>query len=458
MEYGIFCLVPVLVVLIVAVWTKDTFISLIAGTIVGFLMLAKGMPLKAFGSFVKSLYDTMMDEDTVWVLMLCALFGALIALLTASGGVMGFSKLAQKFIRGRKSSMITTWVLGIIVFVDDYLNCLAVGAATRDLTDKHKVSREMLAYIVNSTGVTVCAIVPISTWGGFMGGLMKEADMAGGLAVTPAYLHSIPFVLYGWFAVIMVPLFCSGIIPLFGPMKKAQKRALETGEVFSKVSKDALVELPDEEKMFEGMKCRALNFILPLVAVAALAIITDDIINGLFAAILLCFIMYLPQKLLNLKTFMAAAIKGFSEMFPLLILIILAYAFMDCNSQLGLTDFVINAAVGTLHPALLPVLIFVVIGLLSFASGSFWGLAILAFPIVAPVAAAMNLSPFLCSGAIISAVCFGGHICLYSDTVILTAASTQVTNYDYFRSSLPLIAVPFGLSAVGFLVLGLVMA
>lgn len=454
---GLLSLVPVIVILVFAIITKDTFISLFLGVASGFLIAANGHPLDAFFGFVDGLYTVLADSNTAWVLMLCGLFGSLIMLMQESGGVLGFSNLSHRVLKTRKSSLVGTWILGIIVFVDDYLNCLAVGAAVRDITDKHKVPREMLAYIVNSTGVTVCAIVPISTWAAFMSAQMKTAGMTEGMSAASAYVHSIPFIFYGWFAVLCVPLFCLKIIPLFGPMKTAEKRALETGEVFSEVSKNALVELPDQEKKFEGKNCKAINFIVPILVVAALTIVTEDILIALFAAIGISFIMYIPQKLMSVKQFFSHIMGGLVDIFPMLIIIILSYVLIEVNTQLGLIDFVVGIALNTVNPSLLPVTIFVVIGLLSFASGSFWGLAAISFPIVGPLSEALGVNPFLCAGALISAVAFGGHICMYSDTVILASASTQVTNADYFRTSGPLVVVPFILAAILFLVFGFVM-
>lgn len=455
--FGLLSLIPVVVILVFAVITKDTFISLFLGVISGFILVAKGQPLDAFYGFVDGLYTVLADGNTAWVLMLCGLFGSLIMLMQESGGVLGFSNLTHRLLKTRKASLIGTWILGIIVFVDDYLNSLAVGAAVRDITDKQRVSREMLAYIVNSTGVTVCAIVPISTWAAFMSAQMETAGMTEGMSAASAYMHSIPFVFYGWLAVLCVPLFCLGILPLFGPMKAAEKRALETGEVFSEISKNALVELPDQEKKFEGKICRAINFIVPILVVAALTIITEDILIALFAAVAVAFIMYIPQRLMTIKEFFGHVMGGLVDMFPTLVIIILSYTLIEVNTQLGLIDFVVGIALKTVNPALLPVTIFVVIGLLSFASGSFWGLAAIAFPIVGPLAEALGVNPFLCAGALISAVCFGGHICMYSDTVILASASTQVTNAEYFRSSGPLVVVPFVLAAIVFAVFGFVM-
>ncbi len=454
---AIIILIPIVLLIVVAVWSKDTFMSLVVGVIAAYLILERMNPIAAFNSFSDGLYEVLTDDGSQWVFILVALFGSLIALVGDSGGVLGFSGFAKKILKTRKQTMIGTWILGIIIFVDDYLNCLAVGAATRDLFDEHKISREMLAFIVNSTGVTVCAVIPFSTWGAFMGTQIIGAGVEEGATVFSVYMSTLPYILYGWLAVIAVPLFCLGILPLFGPMKKAEERALTTGEVFSPEAKAALIELPDEEKAMEGKPRRPINFLLPIAVVVFYTIWLEDIVIGLFAAILLCFVMYLPQRLMSVVGFFKSVMRGIIDMAPVIVIIIFAYVFMGAMTELGLVDLVIDAAMKSLSPALLPATIFVVIGLLSFGTGSFWGLAAIAFPIVIPVAAALNVNLFVASGALISAVCFGGHICLYSDTVILTAASTQTTPVDYFRTSVPLVMVPFAVSAIGFLIIGLVL-
>ncbi len=458
MDFGFWSLIPVIVILILALVTRETFLSLFVGVAVGFLMISGGHPIDAFNGFLDALYTVMADGNTAWVLMICGLFGSMVMLITESGGVLGFSRFMEKFLKTRKSTLLGTWILGIIVFVDDYLNCLAVGAAVRKIADKHRISREMIAFIVNATGVTVCAIVPFSSWSAYMGGLMQKAEMLGGYSVTGAYIHTIPFVLFGWLAVIMVPLVALGIIPLFGPMKKAEKRAIETGEVQSPEAKAEHGELPDEELRFKDKKCSAWNFLVPIVLVAIITVMVDDLLVGIFAGLVACFVMYLPQRLMNVNKYFSTLLAGITDMCSMLVIIIVSYTLIEVNNQLGLVDFVVETTLNTVNPAVLPAVIFVVIGLLSFASGSFWGLAAIAFPIVGPMAAALGANPFMCAGAIISAVSFGGQICMYSDTVILTSASTQITNAEYLRTSGPLVAVPFVLAVVLYLVLGFAMA
>ena len=355
MSFGFWALIPVIVILVLALITKDTFISLFLGVVVGFVMIAQGNPVTAFNKFIDALYTVMCDSNTAWVLMICALFSSVIFLITESGGVLGFSNLAEKVLKTRKQTMIGTWILGLIVFVDDYLNCLAVGAAVRKIADRQKISREMIAFIVNATGVTMCAIVPFSSWSAFMGGLMQKADMLGGLSVTGAYIHTIPYVIYGWLAIIVVPLICLKVIPLFGPMKKAEQRAMETGEVQSPEAKALHGELPDEELKFKDKKCRAVNFLLPILVIAIVAVWRDDLLIGVFAGLLACLIMYLPQRLMNINQYFNGILQGITDMCSMLVIIIMSYVLIEVNNQLGLVDTIVGAALKTVNPALLPV-------------------------------------------------------------------------------------------------------
>lgn len=457
LNYGIFCVIPIIVILTIAIWKKVTFPAILAGVIVACIMVAKGNPLVTIGLFLDQFYTTACDSTTMWVLLLCTLFGGLIALMTESGGVLGFTKWAKKILNTRKKTLIGTWILGIIVFIDDFLNCLSVGAAIRPLSDEHKISREMIAYIINSTGVTVCAIIPISSWGAFMSGLMDKAGLTGGLSPFEAYCRSIPYMFYAIVAVACVPFVALGILPKFKNMREAEKRAMEQGEVLSKESREALIEGLDDEKRLAEKPHRTLNFLLPIIVVIVMTIVTDDMIIALVLAILLCFVMYLAQGLMNILEFVNVMMKGFQDMFGVIIMIITVYMLTGLNKMLGLNDFVTDICSASVNPKLLPMIIFVGIGLLSFGSGSFWGLAAIAFPIVGSIAQTMSLNPFLLSGAVISAVAFGGHICMYSDTVVLTGASTQVTNSDYFRTSFPIImAYPFTIGAILFLIAGVV--
>lgn len=457
-SYGVFSLIPILLILVIAVWKKTTFPAILAGVLAACLMVAKFNPLVTIGLFLDEFFLTACDSGNMWVIVLCALFGSLIQLMADSGGVLGFTKVAKRWLNTRKKTIIGTWILGIIIFLDDYLNCLALGAATRPLTDEYKISREMSSYIINSMGVTMCAIVPISSWGAFMSSQMEKSGLTGGLSAFSAYCHTVPFIFYAIIAVIIVPFVALGIVPMFKNMKAAETRTLETGEVLSEDSKAALIEgLVDEEKL-ASKPHRAINFIIPIIVLVVFSVLLDDMVYALAITLILCLVLYLPQRLMTLMEFVESALKGITDMFGVLVMILVCYMLIDLNAVLGFNDFVAAVCQAAVPAKILPALIFAGIGMLSFTSGSFWGMAAITFPIVGTISAQMGLNPFLMSGAVISAIAFGGHICLYSDTVILTSAATKCTCSDYFRTSLPIVLIyPYALGIVAFLIAGIIM-
>ena len=453
-HYGIISLIPVLTVVILAFTTRRTFEPLLAGSIVGFIIL------DGFGFFMPwmdAIYAVMMDATTVWIILVCGLFGSLVALLEKSGGAIGFSNVATKIAKTRGTSIIATWILGIVIFVDDYLNALAVGTAMRKVTDKYKIPRELLAYIVNSTGAAVCVLIPFSTWSAFMAGQLEANEVLVNGSGTAAYISTIPYMFYAIVAVLVVPLFGLKIIPAFGPMKKAISRAEETGQLLpdSMLDNDLEDEFSTAEDNFD-QKPNALNFIVPMVLLAAVTIYTEDMLLGVMISIVVCGIMFFPQKIMGLHEFFDSIVEGFKGMILVLGIIVAAFILQQANDALGLTPYVIEVVKRGLTPSLLPAASFAVIGFLAFATGSFWGIAAIAFPIIIPLAESMGVDVFLVSGAIISAAAFGSHTCFYGDAVTLSSASSQIKNLDYARTSIPLVVVPTILGILLFLIFGFI--
>jgi len=449
---GIISLIPVVSVIVLAVITKRTFEPLLAGSLIGFLLL-KGAGF--FPAWLDAVYEVMMDGTTVWIVLVCGLFGSLIMLLEKSGGAFGFSDMAKKFTKKRGTSLVATWILGIIIFVDDYLNALAVGSAMRKVTDSHRVPREFLAYVINSTGAAVCVLIPFSTWAAFMAGQLDANGVTVAGSATAAFIKIIPYVFYGWMAVLIVPLFSLKIIPLFGPMKRAVKRAEETGEVFPESTRDKKEEFDEVETSFKG-KPKVLNFLIPMAALAIITVITQDMLLGVFLSIAICFVLFIPQKLLSFGEFFDSVLNGFKDMLLVLWIIVAAFFLQKANEGLGLTPFVIESVEPILSARLLPVASFIIIGFLAFATGSFWGVAAIAFPIIIPLATAMDVNVYLVCGAIVSAAALGSHTCFYGDAVTLSCASSQIQNSDYAKTSIPIIAVPFALAVVLYLVFGFI--
>lgn len=447
--YGIISLIPVLVVIVAAIISKRAMESLVLGTLVGAVIYAKA-------GFWGTWFEYTLTEigDSAYYIIMFGAFGALIRVLQYSGSASGFAEIGSRLANSRKKTLIFTWLLGIIIFVEDYLNALGVGVAMQTLTDKWKISREFLAFIVNSTGAAVCILVPFSSWGILYAAQIEEVGILE-VSGFSAYVSAIPFMLYAWIAVIAVPLFALGIIPLYGPMKKAEERVALTGKVFPDYhyEGDAVKGLTDIIK-----PSSAINFIVPMLVLIGVAIYTADIVFAVIIAILVAFGMLLVQKRMTLSDFFDHIVNGFKDMLYVTMLVLAAFVLQDFNDALGLTPFVIDSVAPLLSTALFPVVIFMVIAGLAFATGSFWGIAAISFPIVLPLAVAVGVNPFLAIGAVAAGTAFGSHACLYSDAVTVTCAATGLKNIDYARTAIPLIGIPFALGIAAYLVVGIIMA
>jgi Na+/H+ antiporter NhaC len=463
-SYGLISLLPVACVIITAVITRRAVEALIVGTLIGSAIIAgtglsggawfAGAATGFWGTWFKFILAEIGDSANYIVMF--GMFGALIRLLDDSGSALGFADVGAKVSNSRKKTMIFTWLLGIIIFIEDYLNALGVGVAMRTLTDKWKISREFLAFLVNSTGAAVCILVPISTWGVLYSSQIDLLGIFGDMHGIEAYTRSIPFMLYAWIAVLIAPLFCLGVIPLFGPMKKAETRALETGRTFP----DWYYEGGEADETTMKVKpSSAWNFIVPIVVMVIVTLISNfNITLAVIVSYTICFLMLFFQKKLRLGDFIDKLVAGFKDMLYVTMLVLIAFMLQDVNETLGLTPFVIKTVAPVLSPMLFPTITFLIVAVLAFCTGSFWGVAMISFPIILPLAMAMNVNPFLAIGAVSAATSFGSHACFYSDAVTVTSAATGIRNMDYAKTSIPLIMVPFFIAVVLYLIVGAALA
>ena len=349
--------------------------------------------------------------------------------------------------------MLATWILGIIIFIDDYLNNLAVGTVMANLTDKYKVSREMLTFLVTSTGATVCALMPMSSWGAFMMGQMDSTGMAEGLSPMEMFVKTMPFIIYCWLSVIMVPLIIFKVVPLFGPMKKAERLAANSERPVLAGGQ----EIAEEEIDVPQEKRRAINFAVPIVILAAIVIGTGDMTVGIIVANIIAVIMLAAQKIKSLLQSFNLIVDGMTEMFSMILLLVISYGLNEVNARLGVTEYVINSLAPYISPSMFALFTFIIVTLLAFGTGTFWGVAIVAFPVMIPMAQSIGADVFLVAGAIISGVTVGAHTCFYGDTVILACSTTKVNTVDYSKCAIPICAISIVLSMVFFVVCGFIL-
>lgn len=404
----------------------------------------------------------MQDPTIAWLILVCGSFGALIALLVHAGGAMAFGQSALKITKSRKSSLLMTFVLGVVIFIDDYLNALTVGETMKRVTDKYRVSREMLAYVVDSTAAPICVLIPLSTWAVFFSGLIENTGSASvGEGIT-LYIQSIPYMLYAWFAVLMVLLVCLGIMPNIGPMKKAEFRAHPRSAGAMHVNHAELtadpyaVEAINAEFANQQIEHGKLyNFMVPILLLVGSTIYFGvDIWKGLLVTLTFTIIFFSAQKLIRLDDMMKQMFDGFQTMLPAIGIVIAAFMFKAMSDMLGMPQYVIQSLMPFMSPALLPAIIFVAMAILAFATGSSWGVFAVTIPIVMPLAHSIDANIPLVIGALLSASSFGSQACFYSDSTVLAAQGSGCDLMGHALTQLPYALIAAFMALISFLVLG----
>lgn len=444
---GALALIPTLVVIVLAVLSRRALEPLVGGVIVGYVMISQDEVMQRT---MASAQTVLADSTIVWILLAVSLFGALTHLVVHSGGAQAFSGVLIRFCRTRKSSLIATWVLGLLIFIDDYLNALTVGTSMKGVTDEHRVSRPMLAYIVDSTAAPICVLVPLSTWAVYVSGLLETNGVAEAGAGMAAYISAIPYMIYPIVAVLLVPLVAIGLVPALGPMKTAEARAA-AGESTATATGGEL-EIDFE---YRG-EPRLRNFLVPIVSLIFFTWWFDiDILMGVTAALVITFVLYGLQGTLKVGQMFDFAMEGLKGMVPAIAIIVASFMLKEVNDILGLTDFVIETVSPYLTAILLPPVAFLALSLIAFATGSFWGMYAIALPIILPLGMALGIDVPILVGVVVSAGAFGSHACFYGDSTVLSASSSDVATMDHALTQLPYVLIAAGVSALAYLALGL---
>lgn len=449
MEFGIYGLIPTTVVIVLALWTHRTIECLLAGVIVGLFMIAPTQPLALMAEIS---LEVMMNETVGWVILVCGFMGSLIALFIRTGAVSAFTESVITRVHTKKGGLFTAWVLGLFLFVDDYLNSIAVGAAMRKVTDSFGTSREMLAYVVDSTAAPVSVVIPISTWAVFFGALLVENGVAPEGQGVKFYITAIPYMFYAWIAIAIVPLVIAGWIPAIGPMRKAEKRAA-TGITVPPGAEH--IEAANQSILpKEGVRSSSMEFILPMALLAVSTWYFDyDFLMGIYLTLAVFILMIMIRRTLTVDETYAAVLDGFKSMLEPLAALVAAYLLDAINGRMGLSEYVIEVLAPHMTGDMLPVTIFLTMGALSFATGSNWGVFIIVLPIVVTLANALDADMAVVIGATLSASTFGSHACFYTDATVLTAQACGTTPFQHAITQLPYALIAAALATVGYLLL-----
>lgn len=455
MELGALTLLPPVLILIVAIKTRSTASSLFLGALTCCILQYQTGFL---AGFIDLMYAVGTDRDTVWYIMFVALFGCILGIWSKTGATRALAEQLQKYATNQRRTLVLTWIIGILMFIDDFASIAVRGTMTK-LYDRNKIPRAMLSYITDAQASPLNALIPVSTWGIFyisVFGGYKEVTALGD--PMNMYLSSIPFMFYSWIALLIALLVAFGIIKPLGAMKKAYRRAEETGELYSPES--AALNAGGEEEDLDPAKAKKLvvGFVVPLVVFVGIVVATADVIVGSLVAIVVALLIFVVLRLSKWIDLMKACMDGVADMVPMIVIVFAAYMVRNSLIAIGLPEFVISAAQPFMSPALLPVVAFALCALLSFLSGSNWGSTLPVIAVVIPLCAAIDANMPLVLAATVSGAAFGAHACFYCDVTIFTSGMTKIDNLEHAITQLPYCLIGVVVAAVAFLAAGLLFA
>ena len=467
-------LLPPVIAIGLALFTKEVYTSLLAGILAGALLYANGnlelmlntMLFNEDGGMVSKLSDS----GNVGILVFLVMLGILVSLLNKAGGSAAFGKWASKHIKTRIGAQISVMILGVLIFVDDYFNCLTVGNVMRPVTDKQKISRAKLAYIIDATAAPICIIAPISSWAAAVNSYVP-AD--AGISGFQLFLRTIPYNLYAILTLVMV-LLVTVLRVDFGPMKKHEMNAI-AGDLFTTPGRP--YEGNEEEVINE--KAHVLDLILPVAVLIASCIVAMVYTGGFFegasfvdafaasdasvglvlggaVTLVFTFIYYMMRDVLSFEEFAKCIPEGFQSMIAPILILTMAWTLSGMTNLLGakyfVADLVANSA--SAMQGFLPMIIFLVAAFLAFATGTSWGTFSILIPIVIGVFPEGQMMVISIASCLAGAVC-GDHCSPISDTTIMASAGGHCEHVNHVVTQLPYVLVVGSVCMVGYLLIGI---
>lgn len=436
---------PLTVLIVSALMTKKMAESMIAATFVAMLLLHRGNFLHGT---IDSFYASLANDSFQFVLLILVTFGGLIQLLQKSGALTGFGNLLARFAKGPKRSLVLAWLMSFILFVDEFLNCLTVTFSLREITDRNGIPREHLALQAHFMACSLVLVVPFSSWTAFTVSLIGESGFG-----FLDYAKAIPFMFYPLLAVVLSLLLALGIVPKVGALKVSYRRVADGGSVLvQEAGGESLVDIaePDSEHASP-----AIFALVPIaVLVGGVLYFDNDLVYGLFVALLVQFVMYVGGRQMTVGEFFTNFFDGVKSMTTLIVVIFFGFTLSRANEALGFFDVLIGGVGGAVPAELLPVMTFLLVGFCTFAVGGCWIVMLIAFPIFLSLAAASGASAILVIAAVISGISLGYSLCFYADAVFMASAGTGVSNLRVIKTVLPYALGLTVLSCIGYITSG----
>ena len=459
-------LVPPLVAIILALWSRQVYLSLLAGIWIGWVILNDWNPVTGMIASIDAMIGILADAGSAKVLVFTLVIGALIATVEAGGGVRGFVQRIEKsnLASGPRGARMVAFVVGFVIFIESNITILVSGAVARPLFDRYKRSREMLAYIIDSTSAPICILIPLNAWGAYVLTLMEDQPVDNALQI---FLTAIPLNFYAIAALVL-----SGIVAYtgwsIGPMKAAEERATK-GILYDpaeppSVDEDALIP-----KMTSRIRPRSFNMIIPLAVMVLMMPLglwitgggnilagsgSTSVLWAVLAGLATAWILLLIQRALTVDELTRIGMKGSGGMLGLTFVMLLAFSLGDIAREMGTGLYVAQLVADTLPIFVLLPLIFLTGAFISFSTGTSWGTFAIMVPLAVPVAVALGLpvAPFL--AAALSGGIFGDHASPISDTTIVSSMAAATGTIAHVRTQLPYALMAAIVATVAFVIVG----
>ena len=465
-------LLPPIIAIALALITKEVYSSLFIGILVGGLLYSNfAFETTVLHVFNDGIVASVTDSYNMGILIFLVILGAMVCLMNKAGGSAAFGRWAEKNIKSRVGAQLASILLGCLIFIDDYFNCLTVGSVMRPITDKHNISRAKLAYIIDATAAPICIIAPISSWAAAVAGFAEDGQGFN------LFLRAIPYNYYALLTIVMMV----GLVVMkvdFGTMRTFERNAVENNDLFSGVNPYASAEedVPED-------KGRVLDLVLPVVMLIICCVIGMIYSGGFFEgegfitafsnsdasvglmlgsafALVFSFIYFLIRRSMSFKDMMGCIPEGFKAMVPAIMILTFAWSLKAMTDSLGakyfVRDFVRTSATGI--QLLLPVIVFAIGCLLAFATGTSWGTFGILIPVVQNVFSMDNPMAIICISACMAGAVCGDHCSPISDTTIMASAGAQCDHVNHVSTQLPYAITCAAVSGVTYLIAGILVS
>ena len=465
-------LIPPIIAIALALITKEVYSSLFLGILVGGLLYSNfAFEATILHVFNDGIVASVTDSYNMGILIFLIILGSMVCLMNKAGGSAAFGRWAKDHIKSRVGAQLASVLLGVLIFIDDYFNCLTVGSVMRPITDKHNISRAKLAYIIDATAAPICIIAPISSWAAAVAGFAEDGQGFN------LFLRAIPYNYYALLTIVMMV----GMILMkaeFGPMAKYEKNAIEKGDLFSGSNPYAGAE--DDAPEDKG---RVLDLVLPVVVLIICCVIGMIYSGGFFDgegfitafsnsdasvglmlgsafALVFTLVYYLIRRSMSFKEMMGCIPEGFKAMVPAIMILTFAWSLKNMTDSLGAKFFVrdfVRSSAGGLQ-MILPLIVFVIGCLLAFATGTSWGTFGILIPIVQNVFSMDNPMAIVCISACMAGAVCGDHCSPISDTTIMASAGAQCDHVNHVSTQLPYAITCAVVSGVTYLIAGILVS